>query len=174
VSTIQRLRTTYWTTYPSFPWESDVVKTPDPIEQPTFNITGTIVEGYKYEDSLTINLSSNYDIYYKIDNGEWILYQNPVSINTLGSYEIFFKAVNDQSIESLVSSVEVEIINTTCATGYEYIDGACALIEVEEEVDPPKTGCFSAISTSSAIFITFALVLGTSIVVMVRKKEKVI
>lgn len=172
VQSLERMSNTYWTTYPSFPWESDIVKVPDPIAQPTFNIVGTIVEGYKYEDSVTINLSSDYDIYYRIDDGQWILYQNPISINAVGAYEIFFKAVNPQSIQSLTSSVEVEVIDTSCATGYEYINGTCTLIE--EEPDPPKTGCFSAISTSSAIFITFALVLGSSIVVMVRKKEKVI
>lgn len=173
VSTLERMQNTYWTAYPSFPWESDIVKIPDPIEQPTYSITGTIVEGSKYEDSLTITLSSDDDIYYKIDDGQWILYQNPIDMNTLGTYEVFFKSVNIESIESLISSVVVTIIDTTCSTGYEYIDGTCVLIQ-EEEIDPPKTGCFSAISTSSAIFITFALVLGTSIVVMVRKKEKVI
>jgi glycosyl hydrolase family 10 len=173
VDSIERLSNTYWTSYPGFPWESDIVKVPDPIAQPTFNIVGSVVQGSKYEDSLTINFSSDFDIYYKIDDGEWMLYQNPIVIDEVGTYEVFFKAINDQSIQSLTSSVVVDIISTTCQDGYEYNDGVCSLIE-EEDVDPPKTGCFSAISTNSAIFITFALVLGTSLLVIVRKKEKVI
>ncbi|BCR36832.1 family 10 glycosylhydrolase [Mariniplasma anaerobium] len=173
VSSLERMATTYWTEYPSFPWESDVVKQAEPVDQPISSITGDIVSGSKYEDSVTITLVSDDDIYYKIGNGTWILYSTPITFDQVGVYSLSFKAVDDQGIESTISVLNVEVIDTTCAAGYEYVNGSCALIE-EEEVDPPKTGCFSAISTSSAIFITFALVLGTSLVVMVRKKEKVI
>ncbi len=172
VSSLERLSLTYWTEYPSFPWESDVVKEVEPVDQPVFSITGTIVSEYKFEDRVTINLMSDDDIYYKIGAGNWMLYSTPVVINQLGIYVVSFKAINDQGVESSIRTISLEVIDTSCATGYEYINGACSLIE-EEEVDPPKTGCFSAISTNSAIFITFALVLGTSLVFMIRKKEKV-
>ncbi|MCR3905412.1 MAG: family 10 glycosylhydrolase [Tenericutes bacterium] len=169
VQALDRMQNIYWTEYPSFPWESDVVKTPDPVEIPNANLVGTIISGSKYEDSITVSLTSDHDVYYQINNGDWTLYSSNITINEPGTYTVQFKAIDDLGNESIVSSVTFEIIKTTCEDGYEYINGSCIPIEVEPS--PPKSGCFSTLGSGNVIFTTFALVLGTTLLFILRRKK---
>ena len=52
-----------------------------------------------------------------------------------------------------------------CADGYKLIDGECIVVKV------PKTGCFSTINETSAVFVTFSLVIGAALVFFIRKKR---
>jgi uncharacterized lipoprotein YddW (UPF0748 family) len=171
VQALDRLQSIYWTEYPGFPWESNVEKAPDPVETPNPTLVGNVVSGGKYENSITVSLTSNHDVYYQINDGEWTLYSSNITINEPGTYTLQFKAIDDLGNESIESSVSFEIISTTCEDGYEYINGSCQLIE-EEETTRQKTGCFSALGSSSAIFTTFSLVLGAALLFVILRRKK--
>ena len=110
-ATIERLQDTYWTTYPSFPWESDVVKV-EPLDEPSYMISGDQNEEDAYENEVSIILTSDHDIYYQVNDGVWILYSQTLILKDEGSYRLSFKATNEQSESDEVvlnfSVVEVE------------------------------------------------------------------
>ena len=137
------------------------------VTSPTYSITGTLISGSKYEDSVTLTLSSNDAIYYKINNGQWTLYDESIVVDEAGTYEISFKAIGAYEVESFVSTISFEVVSTTCEDGFEYIDGTCVVIEEPT----PKKGCGSAITGSSAIFMTFSFILGGSALFFIRKKQ---
>ncbi len=167
IQSLERIQNHYWTEYPSFPWESDVVKAVDPIDPPTISINGKLVSGNSYESSLTFSLSSTYDIYYKINNGQWILYENEVTVNTVGTYNISYKAVDENENESTVGSINLKVVQPTCDQGYEYKNGECVIIEVPK----PKTGCGSEISATSIVFIATSLMIGAFGMFYLRRKS---
>ena len=249
VQSLERIQEYYWTEYPSFPWESDVVKTIDPLVNPTFDITGklvstdiyessvtisftsdydvyykindgawtlyandlvinefgnyvisykavgtdlnesavesitlnivnpvdepaldfsgTLVSGNRYEDSVTLSLSSDDDIYYKINDGQWTLYNNDLVFDEIGTYTLTFKAIGINQNESPISTTTFEVVNLTCQEGYESVNGECVVIEEPE----PETGCWSTLNGTSAIFVTFSLVLGVAGIFFIRRKK---
>ncbi len=151
IQSLERVQDYYWTQYPSFPWESDVSKTIDPIETPEFSITGDVVSGNTFEDSATVTLSSSYDIYYKVNNGDWLLYDQDIVIFGVGTYIISFKSVDLDQNESIQGMVTLEIIDTpiTCGDGYEYIDGECVLIvDIPDPEESQPIGLILIISGS--------------------------
>jgi|GEM_PF-382703 len=138
----------------------------DQISPPTSTVSGTLISGNKYEDRVTLTLSSDEDIYYKINNGAWTLYSQAIVIDDAGTYTITFKAVGEYGNESTLATKTVEVISTSCQDGYEYKNGTCVVIEIEE----PKTGCGSAISSTSAIFMTLGLLIASSGIFYFRRK----
>ncbi len=94
--------TNYWTTMPTNLWPTSNVASPD------ISITGTR-DGDSYTSDVIVTLSSTEDIYYKIDSGEWILYTTPlVFVN--GNQAVYAKAINDSLEESLITSVNINIV----------------------------------------------------------------
>jgi hypothetical protein len=138
----------------------------DQISPPIATVSGTLISGNKYEDRVTLTLSSSEDIYYKINNGAWTLYSQAIVIDDAGTYTITFKAVGEYGNESTLATKTVEVISTSCQDGYEYKNGTCVVIEIEE----PKTGCGSAISSTSAIFMTLGLLIAASGIFYFRRK----
>jgi len=131
VQSLERISENYWTTYPSFPWASEVAKK-DPLTAPTYNIAGDIITSQVYENQASISLSSDVDIYYKIGDGQWILYVSPIEISNVGSATIYVKSV-DGLDESEISEINLEIVDTNCPSGFEYQNGSCVVIEIPDE-----------------------------------------
>jgi len=110
VSTIERLQDTYWTTYPSFPWESDVVKV-EPIDSPDFMISGNKNEKNQYVNEFSLVLTADETIYYRINDGQWLIYDSSIIIDEAGTYSISYKTVstdNESDVETIVIEVVIE------------------------------------------------------------------
>ena len=129
--------------------------------------SGTLVSGNRYEDSVTLSLSSDDDIYYKINDGQWTLYNNDLVFDEIGTYTLTFKAIGINQNESPISTTTFEVVNLTCQEGYESVNGECVVIEEPE----PETGCWSTLNGTSAIFVTFSLVLGVAGIFFIRRKK---
>jgi uncharacterized lipoprotein YddW (UPF0748 family) len=138
----------------------------DQIDPPTLDIEGSLLSGNKYEDSVTLTLTASDIIYYKINNGSWLLYNRAIVIDDPGTYTVTFKAVGEHGNESGLSTVTLEIISTSCDDGYEYKNGECVIIEVPE----PKTGCGSALSTTSALVMTLGLIIASGGIFYFRRR----
>lgn len=74
----------------------------------------------------------------------------------------------DGTLASEIEALELALTNLNTALNTE--KGRIDTIE-ESLVEVPKTGCGSAINTTSAIFITFSLVIGASLVFFIRKRK---
>ena len=139
----------------------------DPIVPPTLDVIGENVTGNTFEDTVTLSLSADDIIYYKINNGQWLLYDDDIVIDEVGSYTFSFKAIGIYGVESGLSTMILEIISTSCQEGYEYKNGECVVIEVPE----PDTGCGSALTSTSAIFMTIGLVIASGSMYYFRRKS---
>jgi hypothetical protein len=139
----------------------------DQITLPTLTINGTLISGNKYEDSVTLSLSADDSIYYKINNGSWMLYNGAIVIDDPGTYTVTFKAVGEYGNESGTSTATLEVISTSCQDGYEYKNGECVIIDVPE----PRTGCGSAINSTSAIFMTLGLIIASGGIFYFRRRS---
>jgi len=109
---LERISENYWTTYPSFPWMSEIIKEIGPPTVPTYNIAGISISNQVFENTASISLSSDVDIYYKIGDGQWILYTSPIEISTIGSNTIFIKSVdglNESEVDELTSKLSIPI-----------------------------------------------------------------
>lgn len=98
---LNEVRSQSWTQVPTSTWESSQ------IAMPTINLTGTFDSG-KYRSNVTVTLSSSYDVFYKINEGNWIPYLEPFVIDTQGITAIYAKAVT-QTEESLIASTTLHI-----------------------------------------------------------------
>ncbi len=108
VQSLERIQEHYWTTYPSFPWESDVVKV---VDVPTFEVSGDAIVENVYDSMVTITFTSEDDVYYKINDGQWMLFTNDLEIDEIGNYQISYKAVDEDGNESVVETIIFEMIN---------------------------------------------------------------
>jgi len=91
----------YWTVKPLSTWESSSVPSP------AFSVTGTKVEDV-YTSNVTVTLNATDDIYYKIGSGEWLAYTTPITF-TVGNNVLYAKAINGDSEESTVVSININI-----------------------------------------------------------------
>jgi uncharacterized lipoprotein YddW (UPF0748 family) len=111
IESIDQLQTSYWTAYPSFPWDSDVVKSIEAIEVPVYQINGVQIGGSTYEVGATLTFTSDADVYYKTGtsgDGEWILYTDAINLDELGSFTITFKSVDgDQESNFVVMTISI-------------------------------------------------------------------
>jgi len=92
-------------------WETTTLGTwaTSNVANPTYTLSGTL-SGDVYRSDVTVTMSSADQAYYKIGNGDWILYTEPVVLTHQGVETFFMKAVNLLDEESLISAVDVEII----------------------------------------------------------------
>ncbi len=93
---INAVAQTRWTEKPLNVWPESS------IEAPTVILTGT-KDGSVYRSNVTATITSEHQIYVKINNGEWILYENPITYSTKGTHTLHVKAVTDTELESTVS-----------------------------------------------------------------------
>lgn len=91
----------FWTILPTSAWQTSNVASPD------IGIVGT-KDGDVYTTDVTVTLTGVDDIYYKIEDGDWILYTTPLLFTT-GFNALYTKAIDGASEESLVSSVNINI-----------------------------------------------------------------
>jgi hypothetical protein len=139
----------------------------DPVVPPILDVIGENVTGNTFEDTVTLTLSADDIIYYKINDGQWLLYKEDIVIDEVGSYTLSFKAIGIYGNESGLGTMILEIISTSCQEGYEYKNGECVVIEVPE----PDTGCGSALTSTSAIFMTIGLVIASGSMYYFRRKS---
>lgn len=125
------LALTHWTTTPLNMWpESSVLS-------PTVQITGP-TEGDIYKDDVTVTITSDDNIFVKINNAEWTPYVAPLEFTTEGIHTLHVKAVTDTNLESLISGYTFEIDKDNLDTpvisitgpkqGTSYITGATVTI----------------------------------------------
>ncbi|MDY0295663.1 MAG: family 10 glycosylhydrolase, partial [Acholeplasmataceae bacterium] len=99
---INALALTHWTTTPLNIWPESSVTAP------TVELTGTL-SGTAYSSDVTATMTSEHTIYYRINNGEWVLYENPITLTAEGVYSLHVKAVTAASLESLIEGYTIEI-----------------------------------------------------------------
>ena len=108
VQSLERIQEHYWTTYPAFPWESDVVKI---VDVPTFEMSGDAIIENVYNSMVTFTFISEDDVYYKVNDGSWTLFANNLEIDEIGNYQVLYKAVDKDGNESIIETITFEIIN---------------------------------------------------------------
>lgn len=96
------VKDTYWTTTPLNYWAESAVAAP------TVSLTGTL-DGSVYRSDVTATLQSDDTMYYRINNGEWILYENPIVFTEEGTHTLHVKAVTTELTESLVEGYTIVI-----------------------------------------------------------------
>jgi uncharacterized lipoprotein YddW (UPF0748 family) len=112
------------------------------IASPTISLSGTLDQG-KYRTNVTATLSSSYPIYYKINDGTWILYEEPIVISTQGTTALYAKSVDGLEESLIVSqSIVIEKINTVLPTivltgdqiGSDYVTGTTLSFTASEPI----------------------------------------
>ncbi|MDC0558825.1 family 10 glycosylhydrolase, partial [Candidatus Izimaplasma bacterium] len=91
-----------WTVTPTNVWESSGVAGPDIL------IEGTQSENVFITD-VTITLTSDDSIFYRVDTGDWIEYTVPFDITGAGGHVVYMKTVDGLGEESLISSRNIPI-----------------------------------------------------------------
>ena len=125
------------------------------------DIDGDEIETNTYGNSISLNVDSEYDVYYQINGGAWILYEGEIAVDDEGSYEINIKAVDGNNNESEITTITLDIVDTTCPDGFEYIDGECVLIDDDIEEDNQLV--------ETILIVTGALIGVGIIIVLLRK-----
>lgn len=96
------VETNAWTIKPLNIWlESSVAS-------PTYSMDG-VQSNDQYIGDVTVTLSATDTIYYKIDQGDWVLYDAPIVFTHNGLEVLYYKAVDALDNESLINSLNVEI-----------------------------------------------------------------
>ena len=92
-------------------WENTTLGTwaTSNVASPTYELSGTLSGGV-YRSDVTVTMSSVDTAYYKIGEGDWILYTEPILLSHQGVETFYMKAVNALLEESLISAVDIEII----------------------------------------------------------------
>jgi len=128
---------TVWTTMPLSTWQSSNVPTP------TLSISGT-KEGTVYRSNVTVSLTGEETLFYKIGTGDWILYENPILFDQNGTYAIYAKTVNSSDEESLIrgENITIQKINNDVPVirvegkmiGDRYVIGSMVFIDATETI----------------------------------------
>jgi uncharacterized lipoprotein YddW (UPF0748 family) len=140
-SYLERTHTTHvinnaWLNKPLNVWDSSHVLPPN------INIDG-VLDQQTYRSNVTITLTSELDIYYQLNGGEWTLYNTPLEITSQGQHVIYYKSVQLDGEESLIQSrnIVIEKINLMVPTiqisgemiGNDYVTGA--LVEINADAN---------------------------------------
>src|SRR5690606_11486334 len=91
------------------------------LDEPTISLSG-IKTGVFYTTSVNATINSAYDVYYKLNNGEWTLYEGPITVNINGRNVIKFYAQDGTEKSNIVetkfnSNRPISVLPTINITG---------------------------------------------------------
>jgi uncharacterized lipoprotein YddW (UPF0748 family) len=160
VESLERLNNYYWTEYATFPWESTVVKEPDPVcgigeEYVDGKCQSVCSVGEEYVDGNCQSICSVGEEYVDgncqsvCEVGEEYVDGDCQSVCEVGEEYVdgdcqSICSVGEEYVDGSCQSIcgvdqtyqDGNCVYDPCPSGYERIDGVCELIE------EPKTGCF--------------------------------
>ena len=104
-SHMQHVEANYWTTKPVQTWaESDV-------PTPSIGVTGTL-DGDHYTTDVTVTITGDADLFYRINFGAWTPYTAPFVIAPEGDYVVHAKSVDAVLGDSLIAGAGFTIDKT--------------------------------------------------------------